>query len=68
MPPTPESAQRVLAVIHPAAGDDLRAHCADALASCKCLKRLEFRADFPRTESGKLLRRRLRDAYENNER
>ncbi|MFG1959365.1 AMP-binding protein [Nonomuraea sp. NPDC049028] len=72
--PDPDWGQSVLAVVQPAAGAvpgdelaaELRAHCAELLASFKIPRRYEFRADFPRTETGKLQRRKLRDAYINN--
>jgi len=40
--------------------DELRRHCADALAGYKVPKRFEFVSELPRTASGKLLRRALR--------
>jgi o-succinylbenzoate---CoA ligase len=40
--------------------DDLRVHCAAALAGFKVPKRVEFVAELPRTLSGKLIRRDLR--------
>jgi o-succinylbenzoate---CoA ligase len=40
--------------------DELRSHCASALAGYKVPKRVEFVAALPRTASGKLMRRRLR--------
>ncbi|MGA5759675.1 AMP-binding protein [Nonomuraea bangladeshensis] len=69
--PDPDWGQSVLAVVQPTEdavpGDDLaadlRAHCAGLLASFKIPRRYEFRADFPRTETGKLQRRKLRDLY-----
>jgi long-chain acyl-CoA synthetase len=39
----------------------LDAHCRDGLASLKCPARYEFRESLPRTASGKLLRRMLRE-------
>ncbi|GAA3702198.1 fatty-acid--CoA ligase FadD4 [Arthrobacter ginkgonis] len=49
------------------AGDDLRAEldgfARTALGSYKRPKRIEFLEEFPRTPSGKLLRRQLRDLY-----
>jgi O-succinylbenzoic acid--CoA ligase len=41
--------------------DELRAHCAAELASHKVPKRFEFVAELPRTESGKVVRRALRE-------
>jgi len=41
--------------------DELRRHCAESLAPFKVPKRFEFAAELPRTPSGKLLRRALRD-------
>jgi O-succinylbenzoic acid--CoA ligase len=40
--------------------EELRAHCAETLASFKVPKRFEFVAELPRTASGKLIRRELR--------
>ena len=40
--------------------DELRRHCADALAGFKVPKRVELASALPRTPSGKLLRRALR--------
>ncbi|MGB7589145.1 MAG: o-succinylbenzoate--CoA ligase [Solirubrobacterales bacterium] len=40
--------------------DELRRHCAEALAGFKVPKRVELAAALPRTPSGKLLRRALR--------
>jgi o-succinylbenzoate---CoA ligase len=40
--------------------DELRRHCAEALAGYKVPKRFEFVAELPRTGSGKLMRRGLR--------
>lgn len=68
----PEWGQSVLAVVQPTdiatAGaelaESLRGYCAQTLASYKCPRRIEFRADFPRTAAGKLQRRLLRDLYD----
>ncbi|MEV5843601.1 AMP-binding protein [Streptomyces sp. NPDC051985] len=68
----PEWGQSVLAVVQPAAGttpgdslaEELSAFCRQDLASFKCPRTFEFVSDFPRTESGKLQRRVLRDAYD----
>ena len=69
--PDPEWGQSVLAVVQPTAGADagealaatLLAYCAENLASFKRPRRIEFVTDFPRTETGKLQRRKLRDRY-----
>ena len=71
--PDPEWGHSVLAVVQPSAdatpgdalAEDLRAHCASQLASFKIPRRFEFRTEFPRTETGKLQRRKLRDGYTN---
>ncbi|WP_029433078.1 AMP-binding protein [Blastococcus sp. URHD0036] len=70
--PDPEWGQSVVAVVQPAPGsegdDGLRAeldsHCRTGLAAFKRPRRIEFLADFPRTESGKLQRRRIRDLFD----
>jgi long-chain acyl-CoA synthetase len=69
--PDPEWGQSVLAVVQPtpdavpgeALARELEAYCADGLASYKRPRRIEFRADFPRTATGKLQRRVLRTDY-----
>jgi long-chain acyl-CoA synthetase len=69
--PDPEWGHRVVAVVQPAPGatggdelaGELSRHCAAQLASFKCPRRFEFVADFPRTETGKVQRRVLRDVY-----
>lgn len=67
--PDPEWGQQVVAVIQPTPGsgpelaDALRAHCAAGLASFKHPRRFEFVTEFPRTETGKVQRRILRDNY-----
>jgi long-chain acyl-CoA synthetase len=40
---------------------DLDEHCTAGLARQKCPRRYEFRTELPRTPTGKLLRRKLRD-------
>jgi acyl-coenzyme A synthetase/AMP-(fatty) acid ligase len=40
--------------------DELRRHCAEALAGFKVPKRVELASALPRTPSGKLMRRALR--------
>jgi o-succinylbenzoate---CoA ligase len=61
----PEWQQAVTAVVVLESGseatpDELRRHCAEALASFKVPKRIELAAALPRTPSGKLMRRALR--------
>jgi fatty-acyl-CoA synthase len=43
--------------------DELLEYCAHRLARDKCPETLEFAAELPRTPTGKLLRRALRDSY-----
>jgi long-chain acyl-CoA synthetase len=69
--PDDDWGEQVLAVIEPRSGvaptDDLAeallAHCADRLAAYKRPRRIEFRAELPRTDAGKLYKRKLRDEY-----
>jgi len=42
---------------------DLIAHCRDNLAHYKCPRRVDFVDSLPRTDAGKLYKRRLRDQY-----
>jgi long-chain acyl-CoA synthetase len=69
--PDDEWGESIVAVVEPIAGraaDDelaaeLLAHCREQLASFKCPRRVEFRAALPRTDAGKLYKRRLVDEY-----
>jgi long-chain acyl-CoA synthetase len=69
--PNAEFGEEVKAIVQPVAGcvpDDalreaLSAHCRAALAGYKLPKSIEFRDEMPRTETGKLQKRLLRDAY-----
>jgi long-chain acyl-CoA synthetase len=45
---------------------ELVAWCRERLASYKCPRSVDFRADLPRTDTGKLYKRRLRDEYWRN--
>jgi long-chain acyl-CoA synthetase len=62
----------VLAIIQPADAEAmpdeleaaLLAHCRSRLASYKCPRSIEFAASLPRTPTGKLLRRILREGYQ----
>jgi len=61
----PEWQQAVTAIVVLEEGsevtpDELRRHCAEALAGFKVPKRIELAAALPRTPSGKLMRRALR--------
>jgi long-chain acyl-CoA synthetase len=44
-------------------GDRLLAHCRQHLAAYKCPRSIEFRTELPRSEAGKLYKRRIRDEY-----
>ena len=46
-----------------ALGEALMQHCRAALAGYKVPRTIEFRDELPRTETGKLQKRLLRDAY-----
>jgi acyl-coenzyme A synthetase/AMP-(fatty) acid ligase len=66
--PDPEWGQRVVAVVQPAEGvtadealaNRLEGHCRAELAGFKTPRRFDFRESPPRTETGKMLRRTLR--------
>jgi long-chain acyl-CoA synthetase len=67
--PDAEMGQSVLAIVQLAENGtgsgqlaaSLLAHCRTRLAAYKCPRSVEFAAQLPRTPTGKLLRRRLRD-------
>jgi long-chain acyl-CoA synthetase len=67
--PDAEMGESVLAIVELADGgagsgrlaDFLIRHCRSRLASFKCPRSVEFVAELPRTPTGKLLRRRLRE-------
>ena len=69
--PQPEWGEEVKAVVQPVdlegAGEDLAAdllaYLHNSLASIKCPRTIDFRADLPREPNGKLLKRLLRDEY-----
>jgi long-chain acyl-CoA synthetase len=69
--PDPEWGESVRAVVEPAAGivpsdalaEELLAYCRLRLARYKCPRVVEFRDELPRTDTGKLFKRRLRDEY-----
>jgi acyl-coenzyme A synthetase/AMP-(fatty) acid ligase len=70
--PDAEMGQSVLAIVQLADGeaspDQLRvaliAHCRSRLAAYKCPRSIEFAAALPRTPTGKLLRRVLREEHQ----
>lgn len=47
----------------PDLAEELIAYCRDRLAHFKCPKTVDFVAELPRSETGKLYKRKLRDAY-----
>lgn len=69
--PNPEYGEEVKAVVQPrdpsAAGPgterELLGYCRDRLAKVKCPRSVDFREELPRTETGKLKKRLLRDEY-----
>ena len=69
--PDPDLGERVHAVVQPAPGAipgaaleaELLAYVAQALAAYKCPKAIDFMAELPRLDTGKLYKRPLRDAY-----
>ncbi len=69
--PDPDWGETVMALVQVKAGvaasaelqAELAAFCKDRLASYKVPRRWEFRDDLPRTEAGKLYKRKIRDEY-----
>ncbi len=67
--PDDEWGERVHAVVQlyetadDTAGERLLEHCRKHLAAYKCPRSIEFRDELPRTEAGKLYKRRIRDEY-----
>ncbi|MFB7630932.1 AMP-binding protein [Streptomyces sp. NPDC056149] len=69
--PDSEWGQSVTAVVQPVIQDraggrlarELKHFCTTNAASFKCPRRIEFMAELPRTETGKLQRRAVRDVY-----
>lgn len=72
--PDPEMGEQVKAVVQAAdpdqAGADLAeeliGYCRQSLAGYKCPRSVDFVDELPRLPTGKLLKRTLRDRYENN--
>jgi acyl-CoA synthetase (AMP-forming)/AMP-acid ligase II len=69
--PNEEMGEEVKAVVQASPGfaagaalaDELIAFCRASLSPIKCPRSIDFRAELPRTPTGKLLKRLLRDAY-----
>lgn len=69
--PDEEWGEVPLAVVQPAEGVEasvdlrkvLEGHCREHLAGFKCPRRWEFRDELPRTDAGKLYKRRIRDEH-----
>jgi long-chain acyl-CoA synthetase len=69
--PNPDMGEEVKAVVQPVDGADpspelaqeLLAYCRSRLASYKCPRSLDFRAELPRSDSGKLYKRALQQEY-----
>jgi len=69
--PDPDLGERVHAVVEPlppaSAGPELAAeliaYCRDRLAHYKCPRGIDFTDQLPRTDTGKLYKRRLKDEY-----
>lgn len=69
--PDPEWGEQVKAVVEvtpgsepsPELADALLAWCRERLASYKCPRSVDFRDELPRTDGGKLSKRKLRDEY-----
>jgi acyl-coenzyme A synthetase/AMP-(fatty) acid ligase len=69
--PHPEMGEEVKAVVVPAAGvepgpaleDELVAFCRAGIAHYKCPRTIDFVTELPRTETGKMQKRKLRERY-----
>ena len=69
--PDEEWGERVVAVVElkdgvegtDALGADLVAHCRSQLAAFKCPRTVDFVAELPRQDNGKIYKRLLRDHY-----
>jgi len=72
--PNAEMGEEVKAVVQPVAGrapgqalaDELIAFCKASLSPIKCPRSIDFRAELPRTPTGKLIKRLLREQYWTN--
>ena len=66
--PDEEYGEAIIALVEPVAGGGcseytLKAHLKEYLAHYKIPRRIEFRNDLPREDSGKIFKRKLRDEY-----
>jgi long-chain acyl-CoA synthetase len=69
--PNPDFGEEVKAVVQPVSMDDagpelaeeLLAYCRSKLASYKCPRSVDFDAELPRSDAGKLYKRRIKDRY-----
>ena len=69
--PHEEMGEQVVAVVQPAnwadAGDDLAAelmhYCRAHISHVKCPRKIDFRQELPRHQTGKLYKRLIRDEY-----
>jgi long-chain acyl-CoA synthetase len=69
--PNDEMGEEVKAVVVPAAGceagpalaDELIQFCRAHIAHYKCPRTIDFASELPRTETGKMQKRKLRDRY-----
>ena len=69
--PNPDFGEEVKAVVElrdpgqasPEVARALIAHCRQRLSPIKCPRSVDFATDLPRTETGKLLKRLIRDRY-----
>jgi acyl-coenzyme A synthetase/AMP-(fatty) acid ligase len=69
--PNEDFGEEVKAVVQLVAGetpstelrDALMEHCRARLSSVKCPRSIDFRTDLPRTATGKLFKRELRDEF-----
>jgi len=69
--PDPDFGEKVIAIIEPAhlesdktiLADTLNAYCREKLSSVKVPKQIDFMEKLPRTETGKMMKRLLRDDY-----
>ena len=72
--PNPDFGEEVKAVVQPAAGveasddlaDELMAYTREHLAHYKAPRSVDFEAELPRLETGKLYKRLLKDRYWGN--